>query len=179
MSDKAVAEAYVEYMKNRFPELNPNLIKVSDDGYLIGMDEHEKYVISLSYHGIHNPYMYNVFTKKNTYDYIHKIHYKYNMTIDKIKEILKELNIKYKIHELNYESYFNAYFEIDNNDGCMTALQIDTKTNEYKGHTCYLKDIKQHEYLMNVIKDLKQNINIILNMINEKSKLIKDGNNGK
>lgn len=174
MSDKIVAEAYVEYMKNRFPELNPNLIKVSDDGYLIGMDEHEKYVICLSYHGIHNPYMYRVFTKNNTYDYIHKIHHKYNMTIDKVKEILKELNIKYKMHKLNYESYFDAYFEINNNDGCIVALKVNTKTNKYEGYECYLKDDKKREYFMNVIKDCKQNINIILDMINEKSKLIKE-----
>ena len=183
MSDKIVAESYVEYMKNRFPESKPRvleLISSFDDRkyYEAVIDEKLMYKIFLRYHGSYQPYGYEIYENFNSsYKYIDKIYELFKkqkyMTIDKIQEILKEYNIEYKIEKFKPEEvkypHHNAYLIFDNNDGSMIKWHIDIKENR-----CYYYDYcmtpKYHEYLMNVIKDLKQNINIILNMINEKSK---------
>lgn len=183
MGYKFEVEAYVEYLKNKFPELNSGVLEIKDSFwnntyYEAVIDEKPMFRIFLRYHGVHHPYGYEISRNfNNKYEYIDKIYELFQkqkyMTIDKIQEILKEYNIKSKIEKFKLEEikypHHNANLIFDNNDGSMIKWHIDIKENRCYNHD-YITTPKYHEYLMNIILDLKQNINIILDIINEKNK---------
>jgi len=179
MSDKLEVEAYVEYLKNRFPELNSEVLKVKgilDSIYYEAViDKKPMFKVFLRYHGIHHPYGYEI-SKSWQCECINKIYELFGkqkyMTIDKIQEILKEYNIKCKIEKFKPEEenrYCNAYLVFNPDDSSIVKWHINTETNRAYSYDCYTSP-KYHEYLMNIIKDMKQNINIIVNNIYIKNK---------